>query len=165
MVDAVAESLAIAANTLTFNDAPAWRLRPVMPEGQARAAVVYRFLEFLNGRERIDFFNELDKSLEPGAKIHIQVPYYSHPQAFAHPLHQWPPFSEHSFLFFDASWRHAVASHTVDGLTCDLRMVNYEFDMVSDWSNRADSVRSFSIAHYLGVVTTLFVTLEKPREL
>jgi hypothetical protein len=114
--------------------------------------------------ERIDFFNRVDKSLTPDGKIHITVPYYSHPQAFADWRIQWPPFSEHSFLFLDAEWRAARAWTAGLGYESDLKLINYEYDMVTDLTTRSDDFQSFSVEHYLGIVSRLFVTLGKKRE-
>lgn len=125
---------------------------------------ITRFLEFLSGPERIEIFNRLYVKLKPGAKIHLEVPYYSHPQAFSHPLLAWPPLSEFSFLYLSRKWRDEIPEHNVDGMTCDFEIVNYEYDMEAGWSTRHDGARSFALQHYLGIATKLVINLMKPDD-
>lgn len=147
---------------ILFTDASRWLSEGTpMPEHIDADVVIEHFLEYLDGSERILFFNRLSDVTEPGPKIHITVPYYSHPQAFANWALMWPPISEHSFLFLSAPWR-AERPYTQNlGYTCDFDTYSYEYTMVDDWLTRHDDARTFGVRHNLGVVTTLDVTLQK----
>lgn len=136
---------------------------PLDPSDSVDAAHIENFLEYLDGSARITFMNQLSRVLKPGAKVHITVPYYSHPQAWANWALQWPPMSEHSFLFCSQTWRDQHPGTESLGYACDLETLSYEYDMVDDWTTRHDDARAFAIQHYLGVVPRLHITLIQPQ--
>lgn len=149
---------------LVLNDPHNWQVASFW---NARTETVkecfmFKFLEFLTGPERVDVFNRLYSRLKPDAKVHIEVPYYSHPQGFSNPFLAWPPISEFSFLYLSKKWRDEKPDHATPEITCDLEISNYEYDMESGWSTRHDSARSFAMQHYLGVATKLVINLVKP---
>ncbi len=151
--------------TLVYNDPRAFLdgVHRKIPPESVKEVFISRFLEYLDGPERVDFFNYLYKYLIPGAKVHVTVPYWTHPQAMANPMLKFPPISEHSFLFFSKKWREEQLDHEVKEINFDLEMVSYEYDMESDWSTRHDSARAFGLRHYLSVATKLHMNLVKPE--
>lgn len=139
-------------------------LMTIIEPASISEATLDTFLEYLPGSQRIEFFNWLDKVLVPEAKVHISVPYHSHPQAWSSWALQWPPMSEHSFLFLSKPWRDERPFYQTMGYTCDLDTVSYEYTMVDDWLTRHDNTRTFGIQHYFGVVTQLHITLIKSNQ-
>lgn len=156
----------IQRTALVFDHPRARWPDPQTPPRSVDIVTIERFLEYLPGQQRIVFFNHLDKLLSPGAKVHVAVPYYSHPQAMADWGLCWPPLSEHSWLFLDRAWREMDGhEYTADlGYTSDLVLHQYEYEMVDSWTTRHDNARAFGVQHYLGVVTRVIVTLIKPDE-
>lgn len=125
---------------------------------------IENYLEYLDGPERIEFFNRLSELMMDNGKVHITIPYHSHPRSFADWALKWPPISEHSFLFLSKTWREQRPYTQNLGYTCDFEMYSYEYEMVDDWTTRHDAARTFGAQHYLGVITRLFVTLAKPSQ-
>lgn len=122
------------------------------------------YLEFITSHHRVAFFNAAYRVLVPEGKLYVTVPYYSHPRSFAHPQIQWPPFSEHSFLFLDKQWREAKYEHNVPTLTCDFPgppSMTYSYGYNDDWSTRSKEFIDFAVEHYWGVVAELYVVLTK----
>jgi hypothetical protein len=86
--------------------------------------------------------DELHRVLIPGGKATIVVPYWTSPRAIQDPMSQWPPFSEHSFLYFNKTWRDANAAGY--DMTCDFDFV-YGFVLDPETNLRTADVHSFWI--------------------
>lgn len=125
------------------------------------AVKVENFLEYLDGPDRIHFFNWLSEALAPDMKAHVVVPFWSHLQAVSNWQLRWPPMAESSFYFLEKKWREQPGhEYTLDlSYTCDFDVYSFEYDVVDDFLNKHDQARVFGIQHYLGVVTKLYVTL------
>lgn len=148
--------------SVVFINHKTWQQPHVRPQpGSIGEATIENFLEYLEAPERIEFFNELSDAMAVDSKVHITVPYYSHSQALSNWCIKPPGFTEHSFLFLSKHWRAERPQYYTAPYQCNFALVNFEYDMVSDWTTRHDFVRSFGVAHYLGTVTRLYVTLIK----
>lgn len=125
------------------------------------AIKVEHFLEYLEGPDRIHFFNWLSTALVPGMKVHVVVPFWSHLQAISDWQLRWPPMAESSFYFLEKKWREQPGhEYSLElGYTSDFDVYSFEYDVVDDFLNKHDQARVFGIQHYLGVVTKLYVTL------
>jgi hypothetical protein len=135
-----------------------------VPGRSARVIVVEHVLEYLTQDQRIDFFNQAYRILTDDGVLNVTVPYHSHPRGFAHPLIQWPPFSEHSFLFLDREWREEKPERAVPALACDFPVppvMTFAYGYDDQWSTRSSDTLAFAVEHYLGVVVELYVTLTK----
>lgn len=92
------------------------------------------FLEHLDAKERVHFWNELYRVLKPGAKALIITPHWCSCRAYGDPTHQWPPVSEFAFLYLNRDWRIVNAPHTDKknvpwGFDCHFTTVSgYSFD-------------------------------------
>lgn len=122
-------------------------------------------LQYLTGRERVDLFDEMYRVLEVGGRVRIIVPYFSHPRAFAHPLTQWPPFSDLSFWFLDKAWRSDSPGKDVPGLECDFEVtaLTMEPDASPElgYAIRPQAWRDDAGRWYNGVIAQMTVWLTK----
>lgn len=116
------------------------------------------FLEHLEGKERVHFFNELYRVLKPGAKAQIVVPHWANACAYGDPTHKWPPVSEWAVLYLLKSWRDVNAPHV--GYVCDFDYVTgFSFDeRVLSWN---DERRMFALNHHLNGSRDLHINLTK----
>lgn len=87
------------------------------------------FLEHLDGRQRVAFFNELFRVMKPGAKALIVVPHWASNRAYGDFTHQWPPVSEMLFYYVKREWRMANAPHT----DIQWNPAGYECDFEATW--------------------------------
>lgn len=141
-----------------------FHLLSMVPAGSAHEIAVTQFLEFLRPEQRIEFFNQAYRILTDDGQLLVTVPYHSHPRAFANPRIQWPPFSEHSFLFLDKEWREGKPERNVPALTCDFPVppvATFSYGYDDMWSTRSTETISFALEHYLGVCVELYVCLPK----
>lgn len=116
------------------------------------------FLEHLTGVERIHFWNELYRVLQPGAKAQIVVPHWASGRAYGDPTHQWPPVVEFSFYYLDKGWREQNAPHC--GLTCDF-MATWGYSVAPAWQAKAQEAQLFAMTHYREVAQDLIATVTK----
>jgi SAM-dependent methyltransferase len=69
------------------------------------------FVEHLDAKERVHFFNELYRVLKPGASARIVTPHWSHERALGDPSHKWPPVCGWTYFYLEKSWRESNAPH------------------------------------------------------
>jgi hypothetical protein len=133
------------------------------------------FIEHLEPRQRVWFWNELHRVMKPGAKATIIAPYWSSMRAYGDPTHRWPPICEYTFFYLNRKWRlgdesqPANAPHVdvkfagpdVHGLECDFDFtVGYLADQQVMGSKHPDQ-QSVMIRHWINAVNDVQVTLEK----
>jgi hypothetical protein len=101
---------------------------PAIGDETVGTIICSHVLQYLSGPERIEAWNEWYRVLQPAGRVQVVVPYYSHVRAFAHPLTQFPPLSELSFMFLSREFREANPAHPVPGLECDFEVESYQPD-------------------------------------
>lgn len=74
------------------------------------------FVEHLDGKERVQFFNKLYTILKPKGKASIITPHWSHERAYGDPTHKFPPVCSWTYFYLDKNWREPNAPHS--GYTC-----------------------------------------------
>lgn len=117
------------------------------------------FFEHLTGKQRMDFMDEIYRTLKVGCKVVIICPYYSSMRAVQDPTHQWPPVCEASFLYFNKGWRDQnKLSHYPIKSDFDF---SYGYQLNPNWGSRNEEVKQFAIGQYINVVSDIFVTLIK----
>jgi len=80
------------------------------------------FIEHLDGKQRVHFFNELYRVLKTGASCLVICPHWSHYVAYGDISHAWPAVSEYFFEYLNRDWRAKEAPHT------DRKYVPWGFD-------------------------------------
>ncbi len=62
-------------------------------------------LQYLDGKDRLEYMDELWRIMKVGAKATCITPYWSSALAIADMLYKWPPIAETSYLIFNKQWR------------------------------------------------------------
>jgi predicted SAM-dependent methyltransferase len=118
------------------------------------------FVEHLNAAERIHFVNELYRVLKPGASAEIVVPHWGSSRAYGDLTHQWPPVSEHWFLYLSRDWREKNAPHTCDDYSCDF-VSSYGQALDAYTVLRNQEYQQFAARYYRNACDDLVATLTK----
>jgi len=117
------------------------------------------FFEHIPGPTRVPWMDEAWRILIPNGKLTIIVPYWSSPRAIQDPMHQWPPLSEQSFIYFNKEWR------TLNKLNHYLGRADFDFTYGylcdQETAQRNQESQQFYIKHYLQAVNDLQVNLVK----
>ena len=117
------------------------------------------FFEHIAGPMRVRFMDEVWRILVPQGKMTIICPYWSSPRSIQDPMHQWPPISEQSFLYFNKGWR------TQNKLNHYLGTCNFDFSfgylLEQDTAQRTQEAQYFYIKHYVNAVNDIQVNLTK----
>ncbi len=98
-----------------------------------------QFVEHLTAPERIHFANELYRVLKPGATAEIIVPHWASGRSYGDLTHQWPPVSEHWFLYLGRAWRKTQAPHSdIANCVCatQAECFCYTCDFEVQWGHR-----------------------------
>ena len=116
-------------------------------------------LEFVPGKERGKFMDEVARVLIPGGKATFGVRYWNTGGAVQDYMYEWPPLNEQSFLYFNKGWREA---NGLSGrpIKCDFDFT-YGYSVEPETANRNDETRSFNIKHYANVIQVLQIQLTK----
>lgn len=116
------------------------------------------FLEHLEARERVHFFNELYRVMKKGAQARIITPHWSNSCSLGDPTHRWPATSEWYVYYLNKGWRDGNAPHS--GFTCD-----FDFVVGGSWDSwlevRNMDTRIFAMSRYINSYRDLIVTLTK----
>ena len=123
-------------------------------------ATVQCTLEYLSGRERIHFFNELWRVLKPEAKATLYLPYWSSPNGVADPYLQWPPITELSLYYLASQEFRDRNKLKYTDIHANFH-INYGYSYNPNFHIRHDQSRTYHVEHSIGVVRELVVTLTK----
>jgi hypothetical protein len=117
--------------------------------------------EFVPGKNRGAFADEIYRVLIPGGKAVFKVPYWNTYAAIQDYAVEWPPLCEASFCYFDKSQRESIGlTQEIRPLLCDFE-VGFGYDVPPEIAGKNDETRSFSIKHYANVINCLNVVLTK----
>lgn len=114
--------------------------------------------EFIPGKSRGKFMDEIYRILVTGGKATFNVRYWNTDTAIQDYMYEWPPVCEKSFLYFNKGWREA--NNLKRDIKCDFDFT-YGYVVEPDTSARSDEVRSYNIKYYNNVVQVLQVVLIK----
>jgi hypothetical protein len=114
-------------------------------------------LEYIPGKLRIPFMEEIWRVLIPSGKATFITCYYTSPRAIQDPSYEWPPICEQSYLYFNKSFRN---TNKLSSIKCDFDFT-YGYVADPDTAARNQESQSFWIKHYIGAVLDLQVTLTK----
>ena len=115
-----------------------------------KSATLVGVLEFIPGKERGKFMDELYRVMADAGTVAVTVPYWASFQAVQDYMYEWPPMQEVSFMYFNKGWRKANGLES-RGLVCDFDFT-YGYAVAPDVAQRSDETRSFAIRNYLNSV-------------
>lgn len=127
-------------------------------EESVKELVCNGVLEFIPGKLRGKFMDEIYRILVTGGKAAFAVPYWNSSMALHDYRYEWPTLTEQSFLMFNKGWREANKKD-VD-ILCDFDFT-YGYTAEPSTAARNEESRSFFIKHYSNTVEALHLILTK----
>lgn len=85
--------------------------------GIVEAVYSAHFMEHLTKERRAYVWDDIYRVMKSGAVAEIIVPHWENATAYGDLTHEWPPFSEYTFLYLVKPWRDENAPHVP--MTCD----------------------------------------------
>ena len=117
--------------------------------------------EYIPGKDRGRFLDEIYRVLIPGGKAAFRVPYWNTYAAIQDYAYEWPPLCEASFCYFDKVQRESIGlTKEIRPILCDFE-VSFGYDVPPEIAGKNDETRSYSIKHYANVINALNVVLTK----
>ncbi len=114
--------------------------------------------EYVPGKLRGQFMDEVYRVLSPTGKATFAVHYWNTTRGIQDYRCEWPPLCEQSFLFFNKSWREA---NKLDlKLKCDFDFT-YGYNIEAETAARNEESRSFYIKHYTNCIDAMHLMLTK----
>jgi ubiquinone/menaquinone biosynthesis C-methylase UbiE len=129
-------------------------------DGSVDELTVANIFEFIPGKDRGRFMDEVYRVIAPEGKAAFTVPYWNTARGIWDFRYEWPPLCEQSFLYFNKEWREANKVKT--DLVCDLHFT-YGYQAEAETAARNEESRSFYIKHYTNCVDALHLMLTKQR--
>lgn len=115
-------------------------------------------LEFVPGKLRGQFMDEIYRILVVEGKATFSVPYWNTAMGVQDFRYEWPPICEQSFLYFNKGWREQNKVET--DLKCDFDFT-YGYSPDPETAARNEESRSFYIKHYTNCIQVLQLILTK----
>lgn len=126
------------------------------------------FVEHLKPRERLHFFNELYRVMQPGAKATVVVPHWSSSRAYGDLTHEWPPVVEFFWFYLNREWRLKNAPHLDVSVDASTFYCNFEagwgYTPFNGFQGRSDGFMQFAMNHYLEARQDMITTLTCKKE-
>jgi hypothetical protein len=128
-------------------------------DDSVKQAKIEKVLEFLPGKQRPKFFDELWRILIPDGTAAVKVPYWSSAGGVQDYEYEWPPWNDNSFTYFNAALRKTLGVENRK-IKCNFDFTGgYEIDM--NIAQRAEETRQFAAKHYTNTILAAQVTLVK----
>lgn len=119
--------------------------------------------EYVPGRIRGQFMDEVYRVLIPNGTATFIVPYWNTARGIQDFRYEWPPLCEQSFLYFNKSWRE-TNKIDVPVMICDFDFT-YGYAWEAETAARHEESRAFYTKRYTNCVDALQLVLTKrPRE-
>ena len=116
------------------------------------------FVEHLDQKERLHFFNELYRVMVKDGKATIITPYWRSGRAYGDLTHQWPPVVEFFWYYLDKNWRALNAPHL--DLNCDFNCT-WGYSLAHPWGLKNQEAQGFALQHYSEVAQDMICTCIK----
>ena len=117
-------------------------------------------LEFVPGKLRGKFMDEIYRILVPSGKASFAVVYWNTARGAQDYLYEYPPLCEQSFLYFNKGWRDA--NKIERDLKCNFSFT-YGYSFEAETAARNEESRGFYIKRYTNCVDVLHLMLTKLR--
>jgi len=114
--------------------------------------------EYVPGKLRGKFMDEVYRILVPEGKAAFSVPYWNTARGYQDFRYEWPPLCEQSFLYFNKGWREQNKLE-ID-IVADFDFT-YGYQAEAETAARNEESRSFYIKHYTNCVGALHLMLTK----
>ncbi len=118
---------------------------------------VSNVIEFIPGKLRGKFMDELYRILADDGKVTITVPYYTSWIAVHDWRYEFPLFNEQSFLVCNSEWRKA---NNKPEMKCDFDFT-YGYALEPEVEARNDETKSFHVKNYNNTVKFLTLVFNK----
>lgn len=115
------------------------------------------FIEHLDWKERVHFFNELNRVLSKDGFCTMILPHWNSERYYGDPTHK-EPMSEFAFYYLDKEWRASNAPHS--GYTCNLG-VTWSWNLNPNLAGKSQEVVMFAIANYKGAANDIVATIKR----
>ena len=122
---------------------------------------IIRLLEFIPGKERGKFMDELHRILAPEGTAMIKVPYWSSAGGVQDYLYEWPPWNDNSFMYFNKEIRKNLGCDD-RGLVCDFDFTG-GYELEAGIAQRSEDARNFAAKHYTNSILAVQLTLTKKK--
>jgi hypothetical protein len=131
-------------------------------DASVQSVKIEKIMEFVPGKDRPKFFEELYRILADGGTAQIKVPYWSCAQGIADYSYEWPPWTDDSFSFFNKAIREKMGINGDRNIKCDFDYTGgYAMDMAL--AQRATEAQQFGAKHYTNAILAVQVTLTKRK--
>jgi ubiquinone/menaquinone biosynthesis C-methylase UbiE len=161
MTEAVAEAIeeAVELKVNVLEDIPDYQNYPwPYEDGSVNELTISGVFEYIAGKDRPAFMEEVFRVLHPDGKAAVSVPYWNTARSVQDFRYEWPPLCEQSFLYFNKGWRDLNKIET--DMKCDLHFT-YGYQAEAETAARNEESRSFYIKHYTNCVDALHLMLTK----
>ncbi len=126
--------------------------------GSVKEITCIGVFEYIPGKLRGKFMDEVYRVLAAEGKATFAVPYWNSARSIQDYRVEWPPLSEQSFLYFNTGWREVNGLKT--DLVCDFDFT-YGYGVDAETQARSEESRPFYIKHYTNCVDALQLVLTK----
>lgn len=115
-------------------------------------------LEYIPGKLRGKFMDEMYRVLVPKGTVNVGVMYWNSSMAYHDYRFEWPPIAEQSFLMFNKTWREGNRKN-VD-LVCNFDFT-YGFNYEPETAARNVETQVFQVKHYSNAANALQLVLTR----
>ena len=118
------------------------------------------FLEHFDAEERAHMVNEMYRTLIPGGKVTLIVPYGLSDRYFGDPTHKWPPITTFWFFYLSSKWRDENAPHTNEIYKCNFNCT-WGYILHPELNTRSQEYQQFAVTWYVNSVVDIHCTMVK----
>lgn len=129
-------------------------------DGSMSEIKVANVFEFIPGKQRGRFMDEIYRLLSKDGLATFTVPYYASWVGNFDYRYEWPPFSLQSFLVFDKAWREVNRPDCK--LNCDFEF-NYVCNEDGNLVGRNDEFKVFAQTFYNNSIMSLQLVFRKKQ--
>src|SRR4030095_16075976 len=115
-------------------------------------------LEYIPGKLRGEFMDEIYRILIPGGVLQVGVLYWNSSLAYHDYRFEWPPLAEQSFLMFNKDWRRENQKD-VD-IVADFDFT-YGFGWDPETAARSAEAQAFQVKHYSNAALNVQLVMTK----
>jgi len=115
-------------------------------------------LEYIPGKLRGRFMDEVYRILVPAGKLTVAALYWNNSMAYHDYRLEWPPLSEQSFLMFNKAWRENNQKTT--DCICDFDFT-YGFSWDGEVALKSTETQTFQSKYYSNSVSAVQLVLTK----